>query len=47
MFKIFCDETWTSKSEFKNIKIPYIVFYGIMLDEANEKPLLEKIDTII
>jgi hypothetical protein len=45
MFKIFCDETWTSKTEFKNVKIPYIVFYGVMLDEANETPLLERIDT--
>jgi len=45
MFKIFCDETWTSPSEYKNIKTPYIVFYGIMLDELNEISLLQKINS--
>ncbi len=32
MFKIFCDETWTNQSEYKNVKKPYIVFYGIMIE---------------
>lgn len=45
MFKIFCDETWTSQSEYKNVKTPYIVFYGIMLEESNEEPLLQRINT--
>jgi hypothetical protein len=44
MFKIFCDETWTSQSEYKNVKTPYIVFYGIMLEQSNEESLLQKID---
>lgn len=44
MFKIFCDETWTSHSEYKNVKIPYIVFYGIMLEQPNEEALLQRID---
>lgn len=44
MFKIFCDETWTSHSEYKNVQIPYIVFYGIMLEQPNEEALLQRID---
>ncbi|MBI2758574.1 MAG: DUF3800 domain-containing protein [Chloroflexi bacterium] len=45
MFKIFCDETWTSQSEYKNVKTPYIVFYGIMLEESNEELLLQGINS--
>lgn len=45
MFKIFCDETWTSQSEYKNVQVPYIVFYGIMLEQSNEEALLQRIDT--
>lgn len=45
MFKIFCDETWTSQSEYRNVKIPYIVFYGIMLEHSNEDSLLQKINS--
>lgn len=45
MFKIFCDETWTSQSEYKNVKTPYIVFYGIMLEQSNEEALLQRIDS--
>ena len=44
MFKIFCDETWTSHSEYKNVQIPYIVFYGIMLEQSSEEALLQRID---
>ncbi len=44
MFKIFCDETWTSQSEYKNVQVPYIVFYGIMLEQSNEEALLQRID---
>lgn len=43
MFRIYCDETWTSPSEFKNVKAPYIVFYGVMIDAVFEKKILEKI----
>ena len=45
MFKIFCDETWTSQSEYKNVKTPYIVFYGIMLEDSNEELLLRRINS--
>jgi hypothetical protein len=45
MFKIFCDETWTSQSEYKNVKTPYIVFYGVMLEQLNEEQLLQRIDS--
>ena len=45
MFKIFCDETWTSQSEYKNVKTPYIVFYGIMLEQSCEESLLQRIDS--
>ena len=44
MLKIFCDETWTNKSDFPNVKLPTIVFYGVMLDELAEEPLLREIE---
>jgi hypothetical protein len=44
MLKIFCDETWTVQNDFSKVKTPTIVFYGIMLDEFAEKPLLQKIE---
>lgn len=44
MFKIFCDETWTNQTEYKNVKKPYIVFYGIMIESSNEDSLLQKIE---
>jgi len=44
MLKIFCDETWTVQNDFSKVKTPTIVFYGIMLDELAEKPLLQKIE---
>ncbi len=45
MLKIYCDETWTSRSEYKNIKNPYIVFYGVMVDDSLETALVERINT--
>jgi len=44
MFKIFCDETWTVPSEYPKVKTPYIVFYGILLEDALEESLLQKIE---
>jgi Protein of unknown function (DUF3800) len=44
MLKIFCDETWTVRSDFSNVKVPTIVFYGVMLDEIAEQSLLQKIE---
>lgn len=44
MFKIFYDETWTVPSEYPKVKTPYIVFYGILLDDALEESLLQRID---
>jgi hypothetical protein len=43
MFRIYCDETWTSQSEYVNVKTPYIVFYGVMVDSSIENEVLEKI----
>ena len=43
MFKIFCDETWTIRSDFSNVETPTIVFYGVMLDEIAEEQVLQKI----
>jgi hypothetical protein len=43
MFKIFCDETWTTRADFSKVKAPTIVFYGVMLDELEEQSLLQKI----
>lgn len=45
MFKIFCDETWTIRSDFSNVQTPTIVFYGVMLDEVVEEQLLQKIES--
>jgi hypothetical protein len=45
MFKIYCDETWTSPSEFYKVKTPYIVFYGVMVDDSVEWQICEQINT--
>lgn len=42
MYKIFCDETWTASHS--NVKEQYYVFYGILIQEAQESRLLEEID---
>jgi hypothetical protein len=44
MLKIFCDETWTVRSDFSKVKTPTIVFYGVVLDELEEQSLLQKIE---
>jgi hypothetical protein len=44
MFKIYCDETWTSQSEYINVRKPYIVFYGVLVDDLNENIIIEKIN---
>lgn len=43
MYRIYCDETWTSPSEYVNVKTPYIVFYGVMVDDSVEGDVLERI----
>lgn len=45
MFKIYCDETWTSQSEFYKVIMPYIVFYGVMVDDSIEPQICEQINT--
>lgn len=43
MLKIFCDETWTSHTEFSNVRTPYFVFYGVLIEDDFETGVLQKI----
>lgn len=41
MYKIYCDETWTSDSS--ECRRAYYVFYGVMIDDEHENSLLQQI----
>jgi hypothetical protein len=42
MYRIYCDETWTAKHS--KAKGAYHVFYGVMVDEAQEAVLLQAVN---
>lgn len=42
MFRVFCDETWTADSA--TVRCGYYVYYGVMVEDANEGDLIRQIE---